>query len=52
MGMLNRLYGWYGKSVVRGVIGAGVVLLIVAVVLKTRGDSSVAPVAVDQKPEV
>lgn len=50
--MLNRLYGWYGKSVVRGVIGAGVVLLIVAVVLKTRGDSSVAPVAVDQKPEV
>lgn len=32
--MLNRLYGWYGKRVVRGALGALILLVVVGLVLR------------------
>lgn len=50
--MLNRLYGWYGKRVVRGVLGLIIVLIIVGIFLyKQSSNTSGTPVA-EKLPEV
>lgn len=51
--MLNRLYGWYGKRVVRGVLGVLVILLVAGIVTsKSRSEVATTGVEEAQKPTV
>ncbi len=53
--MLNRLYSWYGKRVVNGVVAAAAVLLVIGIVVSKGGEdvpqnTTAAPRAVQVRP--
>ncbi len=50
--MLNRLYNWYGKRVVRAVLGVLCVLVAVGAYLALRGDTPVVSEETKKLPEV
>lgn len=50
--MLNRLYGWYGKRVVRGVFIAVLVLIIAGVYIGKNKNGDVSGATESEKPVV
>ena len=38
--MLDRLYGWYGKPVVLGALGALVLLVVIGIIIRGAADDS------------
>lgn len=52
MRILDRLYGWYGKRVVQGVLGLIVVLIIIGIVVASTRNNAGTEVEEAQKPVV